>query len=971
MVITWSRVTPRMYYWDFDSPNTFQLVIAYDPSRYQTFVMYIYKELGWDHQYFVRVSMIGYFSYKYTDENALQLAPSGKSTAFRMHERYGNKGEQGRYMFRVASGSHEVNYDQKCYNWHAAEMRRWRLVLFYWLWTRPCPCDKRLAWMDGRWRADYIQYYNTRGEKMCYYERIPRWQSAQECCYTRLGSLVNSHDGRGGHTFYFHPRWPKQHHKYDVLPKQWCCQFSDNCELFYSVRPTDYCYGYMPLFIGWFYGDPHIRTLDGFQYTFNGLGEYTLIETTHGNFTLQGRTAKARDANGTETDATVFSAFAARDSDSDTVHVEMTSERKGLDVFVAAQNVSNWFNDANVTNDKEFRNVIITKKTITEIEVSFKSGLSLTIGVSAEQLDITVGAPDTFKNQTKGLMGVFNGDPMDDLLPPGVNAVALSNSSSEKTIFNEFGELWRIQPADSLFYYAPGESYLTFARTDFKPLFLEDVRSRMTDEQWATAKQTCQDNKECLFDYAITGKEEAAVATLATNSKNEQNVATLSNRSPNITVDKVFNVTVGQENVLTVVTSDPDGDEVDVTLNSTLTTSATFNKEVYRWTPDSMRPVNISFSVSDGKGGVAAAEVSINLCNCSGSGHGECLFDLLADGYELKQTFRIVQCNCSTGWEGDHCESDYDGCQDNPCTAGTNCTDASPDEEVSSGRPYSCSECPEGTEKDGEKCLPINECDPNNRRDNCEQICVDIDKESGYTCACNAGYRLADNLRNCSDVDECQEGTAGCDQNCQNTNGSYACSCIDGYTLNHDNTSCDITGNMKEECNKLDCSYGCREKETNTYVCFCKSGFALSGDNKSCEDVDECAKGTAGCKHKCTNTEGSFNCSCSDGFQLMNDMKGCQACPSGTWGKDCKSDCNCRDSDTTCNVTTGCVACLDGFIGGDCHDIDECSESNPCDDHATCDNTVGTFKCVCHTGYTQYNATVCEGKSIPKCNYDI
>ena len=54
---------------------------------------------------------------------------------------------------------------------------------------------------------------------------------------------------------------------------------------------------------------------------------------------------------------------------------------------------------------------------------------------------------------------------------------------------------------------------------------------------------------------------------------------------------------------------------------------------------------------------------------------------------------------------GDHCESDYDGCQDNPCTAGTNCTDASPDEEVSSGRPYSCSECPEGTEKDGEKCL--------------------------------------------------------------------------------------------------------------------------------------------------------------------------------------------------------------------------------------------------------------------------
>ena len=83
---------------------------------------------------------------------------------------------------------------------------------------------------------------------------------------------------------------------------------------------------------GWLYGDPHIRTLDGFQYTFNGLGEYTLIETTHGNFTLQGRTAKARDDKGKETDATVFCAIAAADIDSDTVHVEMTSNRKGTNV---------------------------------------------------------------------------------------------------------------------------------------------------------------------------------------------------------------------------------------------------------------------------------------------------------------------------------------------------------------------------------------------------------------------------------------------------------------------------------------------------------------------------------------------------------------------------------------------------------------------------------------------------------------
>ena len=85
------------------------------------------------------------------------------------------------------------------------------------------------------------------------------------------------------------------------------------------------------------------------------------------------------------------------------------------------------------------------------------------------------------------------------------------------------------------------------------------------------------------------------------------------------------------------------------------------------------------------------------------------------------------------------------------------------------------------------------------------------------------------------------------------------------------------------------------------------------------------------------------------------------ACPSGTWGKDCLRDCSCRDIDTVCNETVGCEECPDGFEGGDClDDINEC-DNHPCDEHATCNNTIGTFKCVCQAGYTQYNSTVCEG----------
>ena len=40
------------------------------------------------------------------------------------------------------------------------------------------------------------------------------------------------------------------------------------------------------------------------------------------------------------------------------------------------------------------------------------------------------------------------------------------------------------------------------------------------------------------------------------------------------------------------------------------------------------------------------------------------------------------------------------------------------------------------------------------------------------------------------DIDECQFRNGGCDHDCANTNGSYYCSCYDGYNLKEDNSSC-------------------------------------------------------------------------------------------------------------------------------------------------------------------------------------
>jgi len=72
------------------------------------------------------------------------------------------------------------------------------------------------------------------------------------------------------------------------------------------------------------------------------------------------------------------------------------------------------------------------------------SGFSITVGLNASQLDITVAAPDKFLNQTLGLLGVFNKDPSDDLTPANGAPPLNTTTATEKMIFHEFGETCKL-----------------------------------------------------------------------------------------------------------------------------------------------------------------------------------------------------------------------------------------------------------------------------------------------------------------------------------------------------------------------------------------------------------------------------------------------------------------------------------------------------------------------------------------------
>lgn len=59
-----------------------------------------------------------------------------------------------------------------------------------------------------------------------------------------------------------------------------------------------------------------------------------------------------------------------------------------------------------------------------------------------------------------------------------------------------------------------------------------------------------------------------------------------------------------------------------------------------------------------------------------------------------------------------------------------------------------------------------------------------------YNCIlCKAASILAS-----LDINECSEGTSSCSQICQDTDGSYSCSCYVGYLLDPDGTTCIIEG---------------------------------------------------------------------------------------------------------------------------------------------------------------------------------
>ena len=181
------------------------------------------------------------------------------------------------------------------------------------------------------------------------------------------------------------------------------------------------------------FGDPHIVTLDGYPYTFNGKGEFILSETLEGSFILQGRMTEpplpsdSKEVNSTSR-GTSFVSLAIKEDDSPTVQLEILDNE--LVVLVDGERI-----DFSAIQEQRFSNITISDVGNSTYSVRFGSGTSLIASkVNNILTNILVTLPEHYV--TRGLLGQYNGDIGDDLLPRNSSTPLPANVNAEDIHYN-------------------------------------------------------------------------------------------------------------------------------------------------------------------------------------------------------------------------------------------------------------------------------------------------------------------------------------------------------------------------------------------------------------------------------------------------------------------------------------------------------------------------------------------------------
>ncbi|XP_078571585.1 mucin-like protein [Branchiostoma floridae x Branchiostoma japonicum] len=805
-----------------------------------------------------------------------------------------------------------------------------------------CPCNAEQAWFDptymynlpvSNFSGPTCATSRLRVHAFLGSERLIMWRT---CCYgsaywyredeyhpnadglrrkrERLGGGARRSGIRGGHLII-------NNQAEDEAAFQSCCTDAETerngwyCDRFVMHRPlssppqsgcrTD------NVNIPWIGYDPHLTTIDGNKYSFNGLGDFLLTDVDNGEYQVQCRLSLAPGSD----HATMITAMIAYQRDKQPVQIQVVGD-SSLELYVNGS-----LTDLSVFEEgyelEVGDNSLVTQLANNSLLVVFFSGITVKATANKAMLFVEFTSPAEFKGKIRGLLGKFDEDPSNDF--ESSNGTILPVDASERQLYEDFGLTWQVTsddgPLKSLFPDHTRDSFRT--RSTFYPHFTDEITFIDPDLE-AQARATCRNNTDCLFDVSQTGDLDLGKDLVEDEQKIADSQTLLNTFPPTLTGPDSVYATVNETVTVVVTAADNTtrfplfvlGPEVQATVQLNVRES----EATLVWQVTSDSPLKLQLDVYNAENASAQYWPVIYMCSCHNGGNCNSSADpdpAIAGG---ENKFHRQTCSCAPGYTGERCEMEVDACvvNLNPCFTGSECTDLPPPAGHGADG-YTCGPCPDGYTGDGFNCEDRDEC-AGAEGDACQHVCRNF--LGGFDCVCNEGYSLADDSVSCFDIDECSTGLNNCSQLCENTDGAFNCACRDGFVLASDGQNCEPSNPCSGPDNPgCDSELGwCVLNSTGSVECVCMNGYKLDTDGVTCKDEDECLTGNHHCEQLCNNTAGGYNCYCRDGYYT---------------------------------VVYYVVTCLE---------IDECSEGyDNCTEHERCVNDPGSFHCDCREETLEVN----------------
>ncbi|XP_071898725.1 mucin-4 isoform X2 [Anas platyrhynchos] len=734
--VTWEKAPAYPSQQDDAQTSTYQAVLSTDGN--QSFALLLYQDgaMLWDYAGLAAGNvLIGFSSGDgYARNNELTQKPPAVRYRPDQHRSPGTD-VRGLWLYRLDSRG-RVNYRLRCLAWLEAQPapKTWSTEL------PPCPCSRPQAELDPRYRRSRGAEHGAESPPAAGVAATP-WDGSDpaESTVRVLRTASPSRAGAGVRCVYrgtsllegWQERaWrPPTHATADeeLEAFEWCCRRVGKprfCSRFAEKRPRTGCEGYLPPTPASAFGDPHITTLDGLTYTFNGLGDFVLLLAgdARSSFVLQGRTARTGTAQ-----ATNFVAFAAQYISSTTTTVEWTLGSQG-DIQVLLNNQTIQFAYSQDMGAEVHYSPGVLLVNASSITATFDGTVSISISASAGLLSVVCSLPDRYHNTTKGLLGVWDNNPADDFQMP--NGTSIPVNSSEEEIFS-YGMTWAVGER-SLF------AQPLAAPENFTPIFLS--RLRQNESQYQQAASQCRGSKECIYDMLSTGDVTLGLATQSLVEDFQEKKTALNTFPPVIVGDPSLTAFRTQRVTRQYRAEGPGAlfvphisPELNISENGTLT-----------WEPRGTAPLSITLQAVGSQHLAALLQLSFTLCSCRTS--RECDYNDTAT--VNSSSLQLAACRCEDGFSGPFCQHPPDPCAQG-CFPGVGCDPLT-----------GCGPCPPGLTGDGRHCSDIDEC------------------AQGVACPGNGTCTNTVGSYTCSCLDGAEGEGPGCGTAC----GSH--SCPEGFCSN-------------------------------------------------------------------------------------------------------------------------------------------------------------------------------------------